>query len=194
MQSKRTLFLIEVAMFTAFAFVLDLLPFLKFKVWPQGGSISFAMIPLFIIAFRWGIKGGLLSGFLYGVLQWTLGTPYVLHPVQAVLDYGVAFTVIGFAGVFAPYVQQALKQAKTKKFITLVILGVFLGAGLRFVAHYLAGVIFFGSSIDGMNAWVFSLIYNGSFMLPVAIINIVAVSLLFHKRPKLIEAYDKKIA
>src|SRR5699024_10474383 len=98
MRSKRVLFLVEVAMFTALALALDLLPFLSFKIWGQGGSISFAMIPVFIVAFRWGLKGGLLTGFLYGALQIPFGA-WIMTPLQGFIEYGLAFTVLGFAGI-----------------------------------------------------------------------------------------------
>lgn len=63
---NKTLFLVEVAIFTALALLLDILP-IGFKLWPQGGSVSFAMIPIFIVAFRWGLKGGLYQGFFGGI-------------------------------------------------------------------------------------------------------------------------------
>src|SRR5690625_7842515 len=94
MSSKRTLFFIEVAILTALALLLDIIPFLKFKIWPAGGSISLAMIPVFIIAFRWGIKGGLLSGFLWGILQIAIGDAYILNFWQGLIEYGLAFTVL----------------------------------------------------------------------------------------------------
>ncbi|WP_226034536.1 energy-coupled thiamine transporter ThiT [Aquibacillus saliphilus] len=188
MNSKRTLFLIEVAIFTALALVLDLLPFLSFKLWAQGGSISFAMIPVFIVAFRWGLKGGLVSGFLFGVLQVALGTAWIMHPVQGFIDYGLAFTVLGFAGLFANKVKQNVKDGNTSGFISAITLGVLLACTLRFAAHFIAGIVFFDSLIDGMNVWVYSLVYNGSYLIPSFIINTIVVGFLFNKRPKLITA------
>lgn len=193
MQQNRTLFLIEIAIFSAFAFVLDIIPFLSFKVWPQGGSVSFAMIPIFIIAFRWGTKGGLLAGFLYAILQMTLGTPYILNWAQALLDYPIAFTVLGFAGVMSPAVQGSLKAGTTKRFVGMVTIGVLIGIILRFVAHFLSGIIFFGSVLE-VGDWYYSLWYNGSYLLPAFIINVIAVAFLFHKRPKLVAANEKKTA
>lgn len=185
MQSKRTLFIIEVAIFTALAFVLDIIPFLSFKIWGQGGSISFVMIPVFIVAFRWGLKGGLLSGLLLGALKMLIGG-YVIHPVQALLDYPVAFTVLGLAGLFATAAQTALKANDTKRYIGMVTTGVLIGITFRFISHYFAGVVFFGSAIEGMNAWLYSLIYNSSYLIPSFIINVAAVSFLFNKRPNLL--------
>lgn len=187
MQSKRTLFLIEVAIFSALALILDLAPFLSFKVWAQGGSISFAMIPIFIMSYRWGLKGGLLSGLLLGSLQVVTGTAWIAHPVQGLLDYPIAFTVLGFAGLFKNQAAHALKSGSKGEFVKWVIVGVGLGSVLRFFSHYLAGVVFFESLIDGMNIWLYSFVYNASYIIPAAIINIIAVVFLFSKRPSLVE-------
>lgn len=184
MRSKRTLFLIEVSIFTALALMLDLLPFLSFKIWAQGGSISLAMIPIFIVAFRWGLKGGLLSGFLWGVLQVAVGAAYVLTPLQGFLDYAIAFTVIGFAGVFAKPIQHAVKEGNKVRSLSYIMAGVFLGSILRFAAHFAAGVVFFGSAIDGMDVWIYSFLYNVSYILPSFIICTIGVFFLFNKQPR----------
>lgn len=183
MKSNRLLFLIEVAIFTAIALLLDILP-LSFKIWAQGGSVSFAMIPVFIVAFRWGLKGGLLSGFLWGMLQIATGNAYILTPLQGFIDYALAFTVIGFAGVFAKQVQEAVKEGKVKTYLTYITAGVFLGSILRFFAHYVAGIVFFGSAVEGQPAWLYSLIYNASYMFPSFVLSTVLVFFLFHKQPR----------
>jgi thiamine transporter len=182
--SKRTLFLIEVAIFTALALVLDIAPFLSFKVWAQGGSISLAMIPIFIVAFRWGIKGGLLSGFLWGVLQIAVGQAWIMHWLQGAIDYLVAFTVLGFAGLFANKIKQAMKDENRKAYFSYILLGVIVGSTLRFIAHFIAGIVFFESAIDGMNVWMYSLLYNISYIVPSIVICTAAVYLLFHKQPR----------
>lgn len=183
MNSKKILFLVEVSIFTALALLLDILP-LSFKIWAQGGSISFAMIPVFIVAFRWGLKGGLLSGFLWGMLQVATGTAYVLHPIQGFIDYGFAFTVIGFAGVFAGQVQEAVKDGRTKVYLTYITAGVLLGSVLRFLAHFTAGVVFFESGIEGQSVWQYSLLYNISYMFPSFVLSAAIVFFLFHKQPR----------
>ncbi|WP_404452391.1 energy-coupled thiamine transporter ThiT [Virgibacillus necropolis] len=184
MRSKKILFLIEVSIFTALALVLDLIPFLSFKIWANGGSISLAMIPVFIVAFRWGIKGGLLSGFLWGVLQVATGTAWILGPMQGFIEYGLAFTVLGFAGLFANNIQEAVKDGNTKEYLTYIMLGVLLGTLLRFIGHYFAGVAFFESAIDGQSVWMYSFLYNISYMFPSFIISTMAVFFLFHKQPR----------
>lgn len=183
MNSKKILFLVEVSIFTALALLLDILP-LSFKIWAQGGSISFAMIPVFIVAFRWGLKGGLLSGFLWGMLQIATGTATILYPLQGFIDYGIAFTVIGFAGVFAGKVQEAVKDGRTKVYLTYITAGVLLGSVLRFLAHFTAGVVFFGSAIEGQSVWQYSLLYNISYMFPSFVLSAAIVFFLFHKQPR----------
>lgn len=186
LRSKSILFLIEVAIFTALALVLDLIPFLQFKIWAQGGSISFAMIPIFIVAFRWGIKGGLISGFLWGILQVAVGAAYILYPLQGIIDYGFAFTALGVAGIFAKHIQEAIKEGKTRTYLFYITLGVFIGSMLRFIAHYFAGVVFFESAIEGQPVWLYSFVYNISYMFPAFIITTVCVFFLFHKQPKVL--------
>ena len=183
LNSKKILFLIEVSIFTALALLLDILP-LSFKIWAQGGSISFAMIPVFIVAFRWGLKGGLISGLLWGILQIVTGNAYILTPLQGFIDYGLAFTVIGFAGIFASQIQEAVKDGKTKIYLTYITGGVLLGSLLRFLAHFTAGVVFFESAIEGQSVWIYSMIYNISYMFPSFILSSAIVFFLFHKQPR----------
>lgn len=187
MSSNRTLFVIEVAILTALALIFDLIPFLKFKIWPAGGSISFAMIPVFIVAFRWGLKGGLLSGLLWGVLQVALGQAYILNFWQGLIEYGFAYTVLGFAGLVAAQVHEAVKDQNVKKTIQYVIIGVLIGGFARFFAHFLAGTIFFADAApEGQPAWLYSLIYNSSYMIPALIIAIVVIGFLFTKQSRLL--------
>src|SRR5690625_678669 len=185
MSSKRILFLIEVAIFTALALILDIIPFLKFKIWPAGGSVSFAMIPIFIVAFRWGIKGGLLSGFLWGILQIAVGTAYVIHFWQGLIEYGLAFTVLGFAGFFATSIKQSIKNDQMGISFAYIMSGVLLGSSLRFLMHLIAGVVFFADNAPtGQPVWLYSLIYNSTYMIPSFIICTVLIYFLFSKQPK----------
>ncbi|SRR5690606_18826061 len=187
MRSTRTLFIIEVAILTALALVLDLIPFLKFKLWAQGGSISFAMIPVFIVAFRWGLKGGLLSGFLWGILQIATGDAYILNFWQGLIDYGFAFTLLGLAGIVSKQVHEAVKENQVSKIIQYVVIGVLIGGFGRFISHFLAGTIFFADAApEGQAAWLYSLIYNMSYMIPALIIAMIVIGFLFAKQPRLL--------
>ncbi|SET27789.1 thiamine transporter [Oceanobacillus limi] len=184
MSSKKTLFLVEVSIFTALAFLLDIIPFLSFKVWPNGGSVSFAMIPVFIVAFRWGLKGGLLSGLLWGLLQLTVN-PSIIHPLQGFIEYGFAFTVLGLAGIFAKPVQQSMRDGEFAKRFLYIMLGVFIGSVLRFLAHFYAGIVFWDHfAPENQEVWIYSLVYNGSYMLPSFILCTIVVFFLFIKQPR----------
>jgi thiamine transporter len=81
---------------------------------------------------------------------------YIVHPAQALLDYPIAFGVLGVTGFF-----------KNRP----LWLGISLGGVLRFFCHVLSGVVFFGSfAPEGTNVWVYSAVYNGSFMAPTLVV------------------------
>lgn len=179
--NKRTLFLVEVAIFAALAFLLDLVSnFVFSKIWPQGGSVSIAMVPVFLMAFRWGIKGGLSTGFLLGLLQVVSGTAWIGHPVQGFIDYFLAFTMVGFAGIFAKQVTEGYRKDHKGAGVKYGILGMFIGSFLRFICHFVSGVVFFGSvGPGGQPIALYSLIYNGTYMLASFILSAIVVVLLY---------------
>ncbi|WP_082234392.1 energy-coupled thiamine transporter ThiT [Halobacillus massiliensis] len=186
MRNKGVLFLVEIAIFSALAILLDILPFLSFKLWAQGGSVSFAMVPVFIMAFRWGLKGGVMTGLLLGFYQILTGA-YILTAVQAFLDYIVAFGVIGLAGIFAKPVWEAAKTRNLKRMITWMVAGAFVGSLLRFLGHFIAGIVFYGEfAPPGQPVWIYSLVYNGGYMLPAFVLSSIVIGLLFYKRPSLL--------
>ena len=183
MNKTRLLMMVEIAIFAAIGLVLDQF---SFKMWAQGGSISFVMLPIIIMAIRWGITAGLTTGFLIGVLQMMFGA-YILHWMQAILDYGIAFTVVGLAAIVRKPLLEATKTLDKGKMIFYIIMGTLLGGTLRFIAHLLAGVVFFGDSAGEKNVWIFSIIYNGSYMLPATIITAIVAVLLFTSAPRLLQ-------
>ncbi|MGP4062385.1 energy-coupled thiamine transporter ThiT [Halobacillus litoralis] len=186
MRNRRVLFLVEIAIFSALALLLDILPFLSFKLWAQGGSISLAMVPVFIMAFRWGIKGGMATGVLLGIYQILTGA-YIITPVQTILDYIIAFAVIGVAGFVAKPLWKAIKAKESKALVGWIVFGCFVGSLLRFIGHFTAGIVFYGEfAPEGQPVWLYSLVYNGGYMLPAFILSSIVVSLLFVQRPKLL--------
>ncbi|AKG04737.1 energy-coupled thiamine transporter ThiT [Salimicrobium jeotgali] len=185
MQQQRVLFLVEGAIFAAIALLLDVLPFLSIKLWFQGGSISFAMIPVILMAFRWGVSGGMITGLLFGFFQFFTGA-FIVHPVQAFLDYVVAFAIIGVAGVVSSQLKASAKNNNVKFVLVYVIVGTFIGSALRFLTHFAAGMIFFGYLAEGQPVWIYSLLYNGGYMLPSFIASAVVISLLMSRRHKLL--------
>lgn len=177
--------MVEIAIFAAVGLILDQI---SFKLWAQGGSISFVMVPIILMAIRWGLSAGLVTGLLIGMLQMMFGA-YILHWMQAILDYGVAFTVVGLAAIVRKPLLQATKKLEKSKMAIYIIIGTFIGGIFRFLAHLLAGVAFFKDSAGEENVWIFSIIYNGSYMLPATIITAVVAVLLFTSAPKLLKTY-----
>ncbi|MHC0036833.1 energy-coupled thiamine transporter ThiT [Pseudoneobacillus sp. C159] len=186
MKQNKTLFLVEIAIFTALAFLLDLVSnFVFSRIWPQGGSVSIQMVPVFLMAFRWGIKGGALTGFLLGLLQFILGYSQIYTPIQGAIDYLVAFTVLGLAGLLSNKVKAGLESQNKGKWIATATFGVFIGSVLRFLSHYYTGIVFFGEyAPKGQPVALYSLIYNGTYMLPSFILCAIVVVLVISAAPK----------
>jgi thiamine transporter len=160
MRSKHLRGLIEASIMAALAMILDLLPSLQIGPFI---SISFAMVPVFIVAFRWGFTYGILSGFLWGLLQVVTGDIYMLHWFQFLVEYFVAFAFVGFAGIFMHVIQKNFKDGKKTKGIIYVVLGILTGSLARYLVHFYAGVVFWGSyAPQGQPAWIYSLVVNGT--------------------------------
>jgi thiamine transporter len=139
---------------------------------PQGGSVTTAsMVPLILFAFKWGVGPGTLAGLAYGAIQAILPGAYVMHPVQFFLDYPVAFACLGLAGLF-----------RQKPW------GVYPGAAvavlIRLFMHVVSGVVFFASYAEGQNVWLYSILYNGSFLGVELVISLVVLVLLYTALPK----------
>lgn len=176
--------LLEIAIFAAIAMLLDLLPSIK----PHPSiSISFAMVPIFIIALRWGVRAGMISGFLWGILQIVLGDAWILTPTQAFIEYFIAFTFVGFAGLMMKPVQNNLKDHKGKA-LFYIVLAVFIGSVARYFWHFVAGVVFFSDyAIEaGKGPVIFSLTMNGISGLGAAISCSIVLVLLIATAPRLI--------
>lgn len=130
--------------------------------WAQGGSVTAAsLVPIMIIAYRYGGKVGLTVGVIHGLIQLIIG-PYVVHPIQLLLDYPIAFGMIGLCGFFN----------KNK------ILGIIVGLLGRFLMHFISGIIYFAQyAPEGWNPAYYSFIYNISYIAPEIIISIIVFKL-----------------
>lgn len=130
--------------------------------WAQGGSVTAAsLVPIILIAFRYGGKIGLIVGVVHGLIQLIIG-PYVVHPIQLLLDYPIAFGLVGLSGFFN----------KNK------ILGIVVGLLGRFFMHFISGIIYFAQyAPKGWNPLYYSFIYNISYIVPEIIISIVVFKL-----------------
>lgn len=135
------------AIAVAVAYVLNQITLFRM---PQGGSITpFSMLFIVMIGYYFGVRQGILAGVAFGLLD-LLINPYVIHPVQMLMDYLLAFGSLGMGAVLAK-----------RGIIPTYLLGV-LG---RLVCSVLSGVIFFASyAPEGQGAFMYSTIYNGSYM------------------------------
>lgn len=161
--------LTESAVMLAFATVLSLV---KLVDLPYGGSITAcSMLPILIIAYRHGTPWGLLTGFVYGLLQMLLGVNNLSYATSAlaaaaiiVLDYLGAFAVLGLAGLFRKMRSQSS---------ALIWASVAVGL-LRYVFHIISGcTVWAGLSIPTTDALLYSIAYNGTYMIPETIITAV---------------------
>lgn len=119
---------------------------------PQGGSITaFSMVPIVLCAYFFGVRRGLMAGMCVGLID-LIFNPYVIHPIQLLLDYPLAFGALAFGGIFA---------AKKKGLIKGYIFGVIC----RYICAVLSGMIFFGEyAPEGFNAITWSLWYNATYL------------------------------
>lgn len=179
---KSVLALVETAMMVALAAGLELLCKFLPSPWAYGGSISLGAIPIIYLSYRRGWRWGISAGFVYACVQMMLGLD--LPPANTfsavvlciLLDYVIAFAVLGLASVFAAPFQ---KTGKPSVRIAGYITGAVGASFLRFVCSFISGIILWDSyTPEGMSTWVYSLVYNGSYMLGNAAIAAVVLALL----------------
>lgn len=143
----------------ALSMVLD---YLKLYKLPNGGSITLgAMLPIILLAYLYGTRAAVIAGFIVGMLN-LLIDPYIIHPIQLIMDYPLPCMALGLAGLF-----------KRNKFA-----GATIAIVLKFIIHVLSGVIFFAEYAGDMNPTIYSIMYNGTFMLPNLIICLVILAFL----------------
>ncbi len=158
--------LAEAAVMLAVATVLSLIKFIDL---PYGGSVTVAcMLPVIIISYRHGIKFGLLTGFVFGLIQQLLGlntlsyvTTWQSIIAVIMLDYIIAFMLIGLGGMFRKLSSQA----------NALLLGTIVVCILRYICHVISGAtVWAGLSIPTNAALIYSIGYNATYMIPEAII------------------------
>lgn len=163
--SNNIRFIAEVGIFVALGLVFDFLAqFYSSAIWPFGGSVSLAMLPIFIISYRYGLKGGIITGGLIGTIQMLWAGSGIIHWSQALLDYSLAYGVVGIAGIFSKII---LKNENLKIKLFFSNLGIFLGGILRLIAHVASGYIFFkeyAGSTDPKAIFLYSFTYNLGYM------------------------------
>ena len=205
--TNKTKRITESAMLLAVAIVLELVSKMFIPEMPFGGQITLvSMLPIVLISYRHGVKWGLVAGVAYALLEMAIGAKTVAAAFQpgyfgdgvmllnafimCVLDYLVAFTCLGLGGVF---------RNKIENRGTALMCGSLVALGARYVAHIASGYILFSGwaawffTQEGFPAWgasltaslspqalgfVYSLVYNGMYMIPEMILTAIGALLL----------------
>ena len=194
MTNTKTRKIVESALLFALAVVLS---FIHLPSLPYGGSITLcSALPIILISYRHGLSWGLFSGFVFSILQMFTGmsslrayTPLMMIGV-ILFDYVVAFTVLGFGGIF---------RNKFKSASVALVLGSVVALGFRYLAHFVSGFIFFGEyaewffTQDSISEWgakilnsltgpalyaLYSAVYNATFMIPEIIITAIIAAII----------------
>ena len=212
--TNKTKRITESAMLLAVAIVLELVSKMFIPEMPFGGQITLvSMLPVVLISYRHGVKWGLVAGVAYAMLEMAIGAKTVAAAFQpgyfgdgimllnafvmCVLDYLVAFTALGLGGCFRNRIENRG---------VALLCGSLVALGARYLAHVLSGYILFSGwaewffTQDGFPAWganlvaslspqglglVYSLVYNGMYMIPEMLITAV-VALLMARVPRIV--------
>ena len=213
--NNKTKRITESAMLLAIAIVLELLSKTLIPEMPFGGQLTVvSMLPVVLISYRHGVKWGIFSGVVYAVLEMALGAKTVSAAFQpgyfgdgtlifnailmCLMDYLVAFTVLGLGGIF----RNQIKNPGLS-----LMCGSLVALGLRYLAHIVSGYILFSAyaewffTQEGFPAWgarlveslgantlgiVYSVVYNGMYMIPEMICTAV-VAVLLGKMPQIVK-------
>ncbi len=152
--------LAEVIVLVALAGALSLISHSFFGL-PQGGSINLGMVPILWLALRRGPAIGIFAGAVFGIVDLAI-EPFVVHPVQFILDYPLPFACLGLAGFFK-------KNA---------VIGVVVGTTGRFISHFISGIVYFGEYAGALGPVAYSAIYNATYLIPSAIICAIILGIL----------------
>lgn len=140
----------------AIAYILGLITLYRA---PMGGSVTLVrMLPLILFTAAFGPLEGLLIGFVFGLLQLIID-PYVIHPIQLIVDYPMAYGAAALA-----FLADALPIPKRWKLPAAAFFG-YLG---RYIMAVLSGVVFFAEYAGDQGALAYSLLYNAGYLWPEA--------------------------
>ena len=174
MQNKHLRALCECAIFVAAAIALS---YLKIPIGLSfggfGGSIDLVMVPLILCAMRWGLGWGLGSGLVFGTLKFFFAEGFAINWASMLLDYSVAYMFVGFAGLF-------------RRKGNLTWLAALVGCFGRFLINFISGVTIYRIyepttlfNATFTNPYIYSAVYNGSFMVIDLALCLVIMALLY---------------
>lgn len=211
--STKTKRLTESAMLIAVAIILEFISKAFIPEMTFGGQLTIvSMLPVVLISYRHGMKWGFLAAFTYALIEMVIGGKTVVAAFQpgyfgdstmignalimCVLDYVVAYSLLGLGGIF---------RNRIKNPGISLMCGSLVALGARYVAHIASGYILFSGwaewffTQDGFPAWgaqltanlspnalgiVYSVVYNGMYMIPEMILTAIAAVLI--ARPQIV--------
>lgn len=177
MNNKKIRVLAYMAMLIALEVVLEFINRVIPQM-PQGGTVSFCLVPIFLAAYLLGTKEGLLVGFCSSLLLFVFGLATFWGWWSVALDYVIPLTVCGFAG--------AIKSIKLANGYELPI-GIIFAMVLKFISHYLSGAVLFASyAPEGQSPYLYSLLYNAPYNIVTMIVCFILVMLLLPKFKKVV--------
>lgn len=207
MKKKNLYWLVESAVMIALAAVLELIAKMVIPEMPFGGQVTIvSMLPVVLVGWKYGIGKGIVTGFVYSLVQMALGVKTISSLIMPasedylgsignvvlmfILDYIVAYTVLGLG---------ALYKKKIKNDSVSLALGAFTALLFRYVSHIVSGYILYGAwaewffTQDGFYSWgqtimntfsgnalslVYSIVYNGFYMIPEIIITTIVATII----------------
>ncbi len=186
---NKTRTMVESAIFIAASIILS---FIKIYEAPLGGSVTlFSMVPLMIISIRHGLGWGLGSAFIFSIFKLWMGAgnfayvPTVVGILVVILlDYIVAYTAIGLAGIFRKL--KFLKNEKTNMTV-MTVCGVLFACIVRFASHFVNGaVVWYEITKNGdwneyvhtVGMWLYSFVYNVTYLGPETVMTVIAVPVI----------------
>ena len=182
--SKRTRMICEAAVMVALAIILGQLRLYR---WPNGGSITLAILPLVFFAIRHGMGWGFLAGFVFGALDYVVGQGISIDWTTIICDYFLAYGLLGFgAGLF-----------KGRKWGAYW--GTLVGGTLMFLSSYLVGVFVWGKwmpdeflGLTMTTPWFYSFLYNISWAGPCVILTLIVFTFFYRLKlmRQLLEGHD----
>ena len=213
MKKKNLYWLVESAVMIALAAVLELVAKMIIPEMPFGGQVTIvSMLPVVLVGWKYGIGKGIITGFVYSLVQMALGVKTISSLIlpasddylggignivlMFIFDYIVAYTVLGLGAIF---------KNKIKNNSISLSLGAFTVLSLRYISHIISGYILYGAwaewffTQDGFYSWgqtimntytgnalslVYSIVYNGFYMIPEIIITTI-VAVIIGKIPQI---------
>ena len=137
-----------------------------------GGSVDLVMVPLVFFALKWGAKWGCIAGLVFGTLKYFLASGFAVNMISIFFDYSIAYAAVGLAGLFS-----VSSSAPT---ISRSAIAALVGCLARFVIHFISGVTVYAEYMpeEFTSPFIYSLFYNGTYMLPNTILCVLVMVLI----------------